>query len=423
MIRFLLKGIRNDRSRSLLPIIVVSIGVMLTVVLNCWIKGVMGESLVMNANFMTGHVKVTTNAYAAESEQTPNDLALLEADSMILELKKSWPDYDWVSRIRFGGMIDFPDENGETRAQGPAAGWAIDLLTQGSNEPERFNIKKSLVSGAMPQKAGEALITHDFAEKFDVKPGDEFTLFSSTMEGSMAFRNFLVAGTVRFGSAALDRGAIIIDIADAQQALQMDNAAGEILGFGAKPHYDNEEATQMKEFFNRKHADSSDEYAPLMQRLSDQGSMAEYISLSSRMGAILISVFVMAMSVVLWNTGLLGGLRRYNEFGVRLAMGETKNHIYYSLLAEAFLIGVIGSVCGTLAGLGISYYLQEAGVDIGATMKTSTLMMPSVVRAVIDGPAFYIGFIPGIFSMVLGNALAGAGIYKRKTAQLFKELE
>jgi putative ABC transport system permease protein len=50
-------------------------------------------------------------------------------------------------------------------------------------------------------------------------------------------------------------------------------------------------------------------------------------------------------------------------------------------------------------------------------------MMPSVVRAAISPTAFYIGFWPGLVSMVLGNALSGIGIYKRQTAHLFKELE
>ena len=35
----------------------------------------------------------------------------------------------------------------------------------------------------------------------------------------------------------------------------------------------------------------------------------------------------------------------------------------------------------------------------------------------------YVGFIPGLFSMLLGTALAGRGIFKRETARLFKELE
>jgi len=423
MIKFLLKGIWNDKSRSLLPIIVVCIGATLTVLISCWLRGVMGESLVMNANFSTGHVKVTTKAYAEELEQAPNDLAIIGVDKLLVELKTANPEMDWVKRIRFGGMIDFPDDQGETRAQGPVAGWAIDLFTKDAKESQRFNIQESLVSGKLPSQPGEALITNDFAVKFNVKPGDDFTLFGSTMDGSMAFRNFKVAGTVRFGSNVLDRGSLIIDITDAEKAFAMDDAAGEILGFFDNSTYNNEKATLVTNSFNEQYKTDTDEFSPVMLRLRDQGSMAEYIDFSTRMGSIMVSVFVLAMSVVLWNTGLLGGLRRYNEFGVRLALGEEKNHIYKTLIYEGILIGGIGSIIGTSIGLGISYYLQEVGVDLSGSMKNSSLMMPSVVRASICPAAFYVGFIPGIFSMVLGNALAGIGIYKRKTAQLFKELE
>jgi len=51
------------------------------------------------------------------------------------------------------------------------------------------------------------------------------------------------------------------------------------------------------------------------------------------------------------------------------------------------------------------------------------MMMPTVYRAKVSPELFYIGFIPGLLAMTLGNALAGYAIYKRKTAQLFKELE
>ena len=49
-------------------------------------------------------------------------------------------------------------------------------------------------------------------------------------------------------------------------------------------------------------------------------------------------------------------------------------------------------------------------------------MMPPTIRARII-PDFFIGFIPGLFSTVLGTMLSGRGIYKRQTARLFKELE
>jgi putative ABC transport system permease protein len=46
-----------------------------------------------------------------------------------------------------------------------------------------------------------------------------------------------------------------------------------------------------------------------------------------------------------------------------------------------------------------------------------------VFRARITPETWYIGFVPGFLSTQLGALLAGIGIYRRQTAQLFKELE
>ncbi len=423
MIKFLFKGILHDRSRSLLPVIVVSIGVMLTVVLYCWLKGIMGETISMNANFNTGHAKIMTRAYAKDADQMPNDLAILEVNKLLKEVKDSFPEMDWVKRIRFGALIDFPDSAGETRAQGPVVGWAIDLFSPDTKEPARFNIEKSIVTGRIPSKPGEALITNDFAVKFKIKTGDKFTLFGTTMDGSMAFKNFIVAGTVRFGAAAIDRGAIITDIADAQSALSMDDAASEVLGYFNEGQYDEQKVQTITNAFNAKYAASKDEYAPVMLTLRDQEGMADLIDYVGVVSNVMIFIFLLAMSVVLWNAGLISGLRRYNEFGVRLALGEGKNHIFKTIIYEGLLVGALGTFCGTLIGIAISYFLQNVGLNIAGMMKNSTLMMPAVARAMVTPTAYYIGVIPGLASMVLGSALAGMGIYKRKTAQLFKELE
>ncbi len=56
--RFLLKGLLRDKSRSLLPIIVVTIGVMMTVFLQAYMNGVFSDSLEASAKFISGHVKV-----------------------------------------------------------------------------------------------------------------------------------------------------------------------------------------------------------------------------------------------------------------------------------------------------------------------------------------------------------------------------
>ncbi len=423
MIKFLFKGIWRDTSRSRLPIIIVSIGVFLTIVMSAFITGVLGDMVDTNARFTTGHVKVMTQAYADNADQLPNDLALIGVDSLEDALKTKYPNMQWVQRIRFGGLMDVPDKNGETRAQGPVSGLAVELLNKNSHEQQRLNISESLRSGHVPEKSGEILISDELAKKLDIKLGDTITFFGTTMYGSMTFKNFTVSGTISFGSNALDRGGIIVDLQDARQALDMQDATGELLGYFGDGQYDDEKAQQIAQHFNQQNRNSEDEFAPVMLRLKEQNQLASLLDYTDNMTGIFIGIFVFAMSIVLWNTGLLGGLRRYSEFGVRIALGEPKGHIYRTLIYESVLIGILGSVAGTVLGLGVALYLQEKGLDFSGLLQSSSMMMPSVFRAQITPSTFFIGFIPGLFSMVLGQALSGIGVYKRDTAQLFKELE
>jgi len=67
--------------------------------------------------------------------------------------------------------------------------------------------------------------------------------------------------------------------------------------------------------------------------------------------------------------------------------------------------------------------MQRNGIDIRGMMRNSNMMMPSIIRAQITTTTYFIGFIPGVLSTVIGSMLAGIGVYKRQTANLFKELE
>ena len=423
MIRFLLKGVLRDRNRSVLPIIVVALGVFLTVLFHSWMTGILGQSIEFNAKFSTGHVKIMTNAYFENKDQKPNDLALLNVGELKDNLKEEFPDMVWAERILFGGLIDAPDENGETKAQGPAAGFGIDMLSENTDEIERFNLEKSLIKGRLPEKNHEILISDEFFEKLDIALGDPVTLISSTMYGGMAIYNFYVTGTVEFGSAVMDRGSIIADIEDVRQALDMTDATGELLGFFKDDYFDQEKADEVIASFNSKYYNPEDEFSPLMVSLRDQSNMVTFVDFADAMVALISMIFIFAMSLVLWNAGLLGGLRRYGEFGVRLAIGEEKSHIYKTLVYESLIVGIIGSVIGSFIGISLSLYLQNHGYDTSDMMKNATIMMPTVFKAQVTTATYYLGFIPGVASTTIGSMLAGIGIYKRKTAQLFKELE
>ncbi|MFH1429509.1 MAG: FtsX-like permease family protein, partial [Candidatus Margulisiibacteriota bacterium] len=321
-----------------------------------------------------------------------------------------------------GGLLDVPDAFGETRAQGPVMGMGIEYGGSDSGAAI-LKINEALVSGHMPQGPDEILITEMMAKKYDVRPGQQVTLISSTMGGSMSIYNFKIAGTVCFGIIMLDRGMIIADVRGVQNALDMPDGTGEILGFERTMLFDEKTADKLKADFNHKYSRKDDEFSPQMITLRDQQGMGEILDLMKVATSIMIFIFVFVMSLVLWNAGLLGGLRRYGEIGLRLAIGESKAALYRSMILESIIIGITGALIGTMIGLGFGYYLQEVGINISGMMKDSQMLFPDIVRGRVTLVAYFIGFIPGVFASMLGTMFAGVGIFRRQTAQLFKELE
>jgi len=423
MFRFLMKGMLRDRHRSLLPSIVVALGVMLTVFMFAYMKGVFDDFFNNAALYDSGHVKITSRAYYEEKDVLPNDLAMEDGPALMKMLRGEYPELEWSERVKFGGLLDAFDENRETRAQVGAAGIGIDFFGPDTAERKRWNLSAGLQSGTLPQKSGDILMGKTLASQMKLGAGDEVTLISSTVNGSMVLQNFNVAGIIYFGTPPMDKGMFLADINDAKYMLDMGDWSSEVLGYFNTPYYDDVRARDLAASFNAAHSDSSDRFSPQMVVMLDDAGLSEYFGYAEKAGSIVSFIMIFAMGVVLWNTGLMGAIRRYGEMGLRLAVGESKAHVYLSLILESLGIAIMGTAVGTMFGLGFSYWLQEVGFNIGSMMGDSEMLMPTIIRAHITPTAFYIGFFPGVFATLLGSALSGLRIFKRDTASLFKELE
>ena len=422
MMYFLTKGLLRDRSRSLFPVIIITITVAIVIFAIGFMKGSMNSVFQSTAVIISGHEKVVTRAYKEESQMLPNDLALLNVDQIIRNLDKEYPDHFWSPRITFGGLLDMPDKNGETKDQGPVYALGIDLLNTGSRIIEIWELDKNLVYGRLPKTFNEALIGQKLADKLNITVGDTATYIGTTMHNAFTTYNFTIVGTFDLQKGQADSQMMLVDISGARKALDMENAASEILGFTHSLFYDDDKAVSLRSNYNENYSDSSDIFSPVMMALRDSSQqMGDMVEFVDAFLMIIGTIFLIIVMVVLWNMGLMNGLRRYGEIGLRLAMGESKGVVYRSMIVEAVIIGLTGTMIGTGLGLSIVYYVQENGIDyseVVATMSTASMVMPNVFYAKITPDLYYIGFIPGLIATVLGTMLAGIAIYKREMAQL-----
>jgi len=426
MIRFLTKGLLRDRSRSLFPVLVITLTVTLVIFSIGFMKGTMNSLLLDTAVILTGHEKVVTRAYHEESQLMPNDLALLDVDRLVHELNQNHPEFFWSPRITFAGLLDVPDENGETKEQGPVLALGIDFFSDESREVEIWELERSLVSGRLPKNRDDALISSKLADQLNIQAGEQVTFIGSTMENAFTTYNFTITGTFNLRKGQTDKQMMLVDLSGARAALDMDNAASAIFGFAHSLYYDDEAAVELRSKYNETHSDSLDIFSPFMLALRDGNQMGSMVDISNAMMAIMGGIFLVVVMVVLWNMGLMSGLRRYGEVGLRLALGESKGQVYRSMISEAVIIGLAGTAMGTGIGLALTYYVQENGIDYTKGIEallSSSMVMPNIFYAQVTPDLFYIGFIPGVLATVLGTMLAGLAVYKREMAQLFKELE
>ena len=212
----------RDRSRSLFPSINRFCGRFLSVFLYSYINGVISEMVKSTAHYQTGHLRIMTQAYAKEANQNPIDLALIGVDNMMSNLNEKYSEM--LGRLESNSVVYwiFRMKTGKRKPKGPVSGMAVNLFSDSSPEHKLLNIKTPSFVDACRHQPGEILIADEFAKKLNLVPGDTATLIGSTMYGSMTMANFKIAGTVQFGIAALDRGAIFTDISDIQYALDMD---------------------------------------------------------------------------------------------------------------------------------------------------------------------------------------------------------
>jgi len=426
MIKFLTIGLLRDRSRSLFPVLVITLTVTLVIFTIGFMQGMLNNLLLDTAVILTGHEKVVTRAYSEESQLMPNDLALMDVDQLIENLEQEYPDFFWSPRITFAGLLDVPDENGETKAQGPVIAFGIDFLNNESRQVEIWELERSLVDGKLPENSNDALISSKLADQLNISAGESVTFIGSTMDNAFTTYNFNVSGTFNLRKGQTDKQMMLVDLSGARLALDMDNAASAIFGFTHSLYYDDETAVALRTDYNNTKSDSLDIFSPFMLALRDGNQMGTMVDISGAMMAIMGGIFLVIVMIVLWNMGLMNGLRRYGEIGLRLAMGESKGQVYRSMISEAVIIGLTGTVVGTGIGLAITYYVQENGIDYTKgieALSNSSMVMPNIFYAQVTPDLFYIGFIPGVLATVLGTMLAGIAIYKREMAQLFKELE
>jgi len=431
MIAFLFRGILRDKSRFLFPFSIVAIGVTLVITLVGFMEGVFMGMIDMTANLDAGHLRLVNKPFYDEEHLRPLDRSLAAQSETLNWLKKNSPEKTrWSPRIRWGALLDVPDKNGNTVSQTPIVGMALDLKDKKSLELKRLRLEESLIYGKIPEQDKEMLMGDQLAKTLNIELNQAVTLLGQSFDGGLVMDNYRVVGLVKFGVSAMDKKMVLIDLADAQDSFYMEDMITDWLGFlPAQYSLSDYEAIKknMKQPLSKliempPKSWAEDDQAILLT-IRDQQNIGAIADKFNIIKGFVVGIFTFLMMLVLWNAGILNGIHRYGEMGLRLAFGESHWRVIFNTGIEGLFVGVLGTLAGCIFGGVFAWFLQEVGINMGDSFAQSGLMINDVVRARLTTGAFIQGVIPGVFASVAGNLIASIAIFKRTESNLFRELE
>ena len=237
-----------------------------------------------------------------------------------------------------------------------------------------------VTEGAGPTNPGETLLNAAGAEKYGLAVGDEVIVADPEGRHTMTVTGLYTDD--------LDQGASLMLKVPESAFLEFYTNGRYVPGLALTAAADTEPA-QLKDHIAKAHGDVT---------VKEGFVLADDMSKQIREGLSFISYFLTAFGLVgllvgtflIANTFSMIVAQRTKEFALLRALGASKGQITRSVVVEALLVGLLGSVLGVAAGAGmvavIRAVMDAQGMGLpgaGAGLSVSAVVVPIVVGGVV----------------------------------------
>jgi putative ABC transport system permease protein len=281
-----------------------------------------------------------------------------------------------------GGVSDearLINHKGKVISRGGSPNLAFSVNPKGD---QRFN-PLVLTDGRWPSGPHEIAIDTKTASANDFHVGETIGAISRGPE-----EQFRIVGLARFGGLSSIGGATMA-IFDLPTAQRFFNKQGELdsIGVAAKPNVSPAELVgQIRPLLPETAQVRTGQDEAKKQTSDTNGflNILQYFLLAFGFVALFVGIFVIA------NTMGITVAQRMRELATLRTLGATRRQVYWSVVLEAFAIGVIASVIGLFLGLGLAKVLNQIfiwfGIDlpqVGTVFATRTVVVALVVGILV----------------------------------------
>lgn len=276
-----------------------------------------------------------------------------------------------------------------------ATGGAPGLLFSWARAP--FN-PLTVVKGHAPLHPDEFVLDLSTFDKHHLRIGQRLLVGS----GTSAARPFTLVGAVRFGSVTSVGGAalIVMPLGDAQ-ALTGKHGKFDQISVAAQSGISQETLAQRVQKQIPPRLRPTVRVATENKNVSDQaGAIAQALNFITIALLAFGGIAVFVGAFIIFNTFSITVAQRIREFAMLRTLGATRGQILRSVLLEALLVGLIASVLGLLAGIGIARGLTALFVAFNIDLPNTGLVFEprTAIVGLLTGTVITLvaGLIPAI---------------------------
>lgn len=295
---------------------------------------------------MLGHLQIHHKGYVASIDNLPLNLnmkpdAVAKAEAAL----SSMPEVvGWTPRVKFGAMFSNFTETTNIRLNGivpEREAAAMPLL--------RDRVTAGDVSGALVER-GKVLIPEILSRGMKVKPGDTVVLVATNLDGSVNGKSFVVQGVLGDVTGPGGRDGYV-HIEDARELLRMEQAEVSEIAVRLKSRTTLDRDRQALE--RKLQAGDAGQGEAVLEVHSWEG-LSPFANISRMIDLLDIFIRVMLIGIVLisvMNVMIMAVYERIREIGMISAVGTPPRRIMALFLAEGLLLGVAGTLVGTIISI------------------------------------------------------------------------
>jgi putative ABC transport system permease protein len=342
------RNVWRNRRRSVLTVVAIALGL----AFNIFMRGIgdgFHEQMVDNSvRAEIGHVQIHASGYHDDPElnKTLPDL------DRVTQVIRSLPNLRGYSlRVLGGGLASTADNSSGVEILG----------VDPAQERTVTSIQRAIVQGQYLAEGMQRpiLLGDRLASRLKVALGDKVVLMVQAADGSIGAQLFRVAGVFRSGAPEMDEGVVFILRPDAQNLFALGNRVIEAaLLLGSSRQVPPALATLKKDL-----SGASVEILPWWQV---QPFLQQFIQIDDAFFYIIVLIFFIVISIGILNTIMMSIFERVREFGVMMALGTKPKQIVKLVVEEAFALGLVGVVIGSLLGSAFTLYYARQGINLSS---------------------------------------------------------